>query len=128
MLLVPGIGRHINGSTRWINLGLINFQISELAKIGMVLYMAGFCCRKNDEVRDKLFGFFKPILLLVLVAMICLMQPDFGAMVVIVLSSSVILLCLLVTSCRVGNGSPNFLSQEFDSDNNSFNRITCFSF
>ncbi|HJN38317.1 MAG TPA: putative lipid II flippase FtsW [Gammaproteobacteria bacterium] len=91
MLLVPGIGRHINGSTRWINLGFINFQISELAKIGMVLYMAGFCCRKNDEVRDKLFGFFKPILLLVLVAMICLMQPDFGAMVVIVLSSSVIL-------------------------------------
>ena len=91
LLLIPGIGKHINGSTRWINLGFINFQLSELAKIVMVLYMAGFSCRKNEDVRDRLFGFIKPILLLILIAMICLMQPDFGAMVVIVLSSSAIL-------------------------------------
>ena len=91
LLVIPGVGKHINGSTRWINLGMMNFQLSELAKLSMIIYMSGFSAFKNEDVRDKLFGFFKPITLLVVMAVLCLLQPDFGAMFVIVVSSSVVL-------------------------------------
>ncbi|OZG72035.1 putative lipid II flippase FtsW [Hahella sp. CCB-MM4] len=82
-VLIPGIGRTVNGSTRWVGLGIINIQPSEIAKVCMVIYTASYLVRRMDEVRGSWWGFIKPLLVLMLVALLLLMEPDFGALVVI---------------------------------------------
>jgi cell division protein FtsW len=86
LVLIPGIGRSVNGSYRWIGLGPVRFQVSELAKLVMVIYMAGFLSRKHIEVRTKLSGFIKPLFILALITLLLLKEPDFGAAVVITLT------------------------------------------
>ncbi len=83
LVLIPGIGREVNGSSRWIRLGPINIQASELAKFCMMLYMAGYLVRRLDEVRTRLSGFLKPMLVLSLFICLLLLEPDFGAVVVL---------------------------------------------
>ncbi|MEH6824220.1 MAG: putative lipid II flippase FtsW [Motiliproteus sp.] len=83
LVLIPGIGREVNGSSRWIRLGPINIQASELAKFCMMLYMAGYLVRRLDEVRTQLSGFLKPMLVLSLFICLLLLEPDFGAVVVL---------------------------------------------
>ncbi|WP_020409309.1 putative lipid II flippase FtsW [Hahella ganghwensis] len=82
-VLIPGIGKTVNGSTRWISLGIINVQPSEIAKVCMVIYTASYLVRRMDEVRGSWWGFIKPLLVLMIVALLLLMEPDFGALVVI---------------------------------------------
>lgn len=82
LVLVPGIGRQVNGSTRWIGLGPVTLQPSELVKIFVVLYLSGYLVRRASEVRESLKGFFKPVAILVLIAALLLMEPDFGTTVV----------------------------------------------
>lgn len=82
LVLLPGIGREINGSQRWISLGLFNLQASEPVKLFVVVYMAGYLVRHGTEVRTSIFGFLKPMLILALVAVLLLIEPDFGATVV----------------------------------------------
>ncbi|WP_407926485.1 putative lipid II flippase FtsW [Aquipseudomonas ullengensis] len=83
MVLVPGIGREVNGAKRWIGFGLFNLQPSELAKLFTVMFIAGYLVRRQDEVRNKLTGFIKPMLLLAPIAVLLLAEPDFGATVVL---------------------------------------------
>jgi len=83
LVLVPGIGREVNGSTRWIALGPVNLQPSELVKVFGVLYLAGYLVRRGDHVRSRLSGFFKPIALMALIALLLLAEPDYGATVVL---------------------------------------------
>ena len=83
LVLVPGIGREVNGSMRWIALGPVNLQPSELVKVFGVLYLAGYLVRRSDHVRSRLSGFFKPIILMSLIALLLLAEPDFGATVVL---------------------------------------------
>ncbi len=87
LVLVPGIGRHVNGSIRWINLGPISLQVSELAKFSVILYLASYLVRRSEEVQTRVIGFIKPMLILGLVALLLLLEPDFGAMVVIMATS-----------------------------------------
>lgn len=82
-VLIPGVGRQINGSNRWLGFSFIGVQVSELAKLFMVIYMAGYLHRHFDEVRNRLSGFLKPMLVLGLLAVLLLLEPDFGATVVI---------------------------------------------
>ncbi len=82
-VLIPGIGKTVNGSTRWISLGFINIQPSEVAKVCLVVYTASYLVRRMDEVRESWWGFSKPLLVLMLAALMLLMEPDFGALVVI---------------------------------------------
>ena len=84
LVLLPGIGREINGAKRWIGFGLFNLQPSELAKLFTVMFIAGYMVRRQDEVREKLTGFIKPMLVLGPIAMLLLAEPDFGATVVLV--------------------------------------------
>lgn len=84
LVLVPGIGREINGSVRWIGFGGFTLQASEFAKCGIVVYMAGYLLRREDEVQMRLSGFLKPMVIVALIAMLLLAEPDFGATVVIV--------------------------------------------
>ncbi|HHJ80511.1 MAG TPA: cell division protein FtsW, partial [Candidatus Tenderia electrophaga] len=82
-ILIPGIGRTVNGATRWLNLGFFNLQVSELMKLFVIIYMAGYLVRRGDEVRTSFSGFLKPMLVLSLVALLLLLEPDFGSSVVI---------------------------------------------
>jgi cell division protein FtsW len=82
MLLIPGLGKTVNGATRWIPLGVFNLQGSEFMKLFMVLYLAGYLVRRQDEVIQSFWGFAKPMLLLVLASYLILLQPDFGTTVV----------------------------------------------
>lgn len=83
LVLVPGIGKTVNGSTRWISVGLFNLQVSEVVKLLMTIYLAGYLVRHARQVRETLMGFAKPLILLMLATAPLLMQPDFGAAVVL---------------------------------------------
>jgi len=83
IVLIPGIGKSVNGSTRWLPLGLINLQVSELVKLFLVIYVAGYLVRHGDAVRRSLLGFLKPMVMVGLAGLLLLMEPDFGATVVI---------------------------------------------
>lgn len=83
LVLVPGIGREVNGSMRWIRVGPVNLQASELAKLFMVIYLAGYLVRRLQEVRSQWSGFIKPMSVLFLAIVLLLLEPDFGAVVVL---------------------------------------------
>ncbi|MFN2348720.1 MAG: putative lipid II flippase FtsW [Thioalkalivibrio sp.] len=91
LVLMPGMGVTVNGSTRWLSLGLFNLQVSEVAKLLFTLYLAGYLTRHGRSVREEFSGFLRPMLLLSGAAMLLLMEPDFGAAVVLM----AIGLCLL---------------------------------
>ena len=81
-VLIPGIGREVNGSMRWIGFSFFNVQPSEIAKVFVVIYLAGYLVRQQKEVRESWMGFFKPFIVLLPMAGLLLMEPDFGATVV----------------------------------------------
>lgn len=83
-VLIPGIGKEVNGSRRWIPLGIMNLQASEAAKMCLVAYLAAYLVRRGDEVRAGFYGFVKPIIVMISYAILLLLEPDFGATVVIV--------------------------------------------
>lgn len=83
MVLVPGVGRAVNGSRRWLAFGPIGIQVSELAKLALIFYLAGYLVRQKDTIRESIFGFIKPMVILAIVATLLLLEPDFGAAVVI---------------------------------------------
>ena len=83
LVLIPGIGKTVNGSTRWIPMGVMNLQVSELAKLFLLIYTAGYLVRHGSEVRQTFWGFVKPMVLVSLACMLLLLEPDFGATVVI---------------------------------------------
>lgn len=83
VVLVPGISQSINGSTRWLSLGVINLQPSEFVKLFVIVYLAGYLVRRGEEVRTRVLGFLKPMLILILIATLLLMEPDLGAAAVI---------------------------------------------
>jgi cell division protein FtsW len=82
LVLVPGIGREVNGASRWLGFGLFNIQPSEIAKVCAVIFMAAYLVRRQKEVRESLLGFIKPFLVLGPMAILLLLEPDFGATVV----------------------------------------------
>jgi len=82
-VLVPGLGTEVNGSVRWINTGLFRLQVSEPAKLMILVYLASYLARHGDEVRAQVSGFIKPLVLLGLAAILLLLEPDFGATVVV---------------------------------------------
>ncbi len=79
VVLIPGIGKEVNGAQRWLNLGIINLQVSELVKLFVVIYLAGYLVRRIEEVRATVWGFIKPMAMLGLLSVLLLVQPDFGA-------------------------------------------------
>jgi cell division protein FtsW len=83
LVLLPFMGKNINGARRWINLGLLNFQPSELAKLGTLLYAANYMVRKMD-VKEKFFAAVTPMgVAIAIVGSLLLAEPDMGAFLVI---------------------------------------------
>lgn len=83
LVLIPGIGREVNGSMRWIRAGPFNLQVSELTKLFVIIYLAGYLVRRLGEVRSQLSGFIKPMAVMALMIILLLLEPDFGAVVVL---------------------------------------------
>ena len=84
LVMIPGIGREVNGAQRWLPLGVITLQPSEFAKLAVLLYAAGYLVRQEEAVRHHWSGLAKLIGILSVVAALLLLEPDFGATVIIV--------------------------------------------
>lgn len=84
VLLLPGISREINGSTRWLFLGPLSLQVSEFTKLALVIFMAGYLVKSDKAIQTEISGFLRPLIILSVIAGLLLMEPDFGAAVVIV--------------------------------------------
>ena len=82
-VLIPGIGHEDNGSARWLNLGLMKVQPSEIVKLTVGLYISGYLIRRQAEVQNQWSGFIKPLVILGLIVVLLLLEPDFGSTVVI---------------------------------------------
>lgn len=90
-VLIPGIGREVNGAHRWIQIGPINMQPSELMKLAALLYAADYTVRKQEHMQSFLRGFMPMALALGAVGLLLLLEPDLGAFMVIVAISMGIL-------------------------------------
>jgi len=87
LVLVLFAGRTVNGSKRWLAIGPLTFQVSEAIKIFVIVYLAGYLVRRTDELQTQIKGFAKPLLVLALITGLLLLEPDFGASVVILATS-----------------------------------------
>ena len=85
-LFIPEVGTRVNGSLRWIKMGPINIQPSEICKFSLILYISGYSVRRMTEI-NSLRSFLKPLFLLFVISCLILIQPDLG---------SVAIICLLV--------------------------------
>ena len=87
----PPIGHTVNGSTRWINLVFFKFQPSELMKLSMVLFMAGFLIRQEKDIRKPWKGFLKTLVIIGIADLLLLLETDFGATLIISLTAMAML-------------------------------------
>ena len=83
-VLVPGIGKTVNGSQRWIPIGIMNFQPSELVKLFTIIYAADYVLRKSRQIGTFVRGFLPMSVAIALVGSLLIYQPDFGALVVVI--------------------------------------------
>ena len=91
VVLIPGIGHEVKGSTRWVRLGVMNLQVSEPARLCFILYLAGYLVRRNKSLREEFTGFLRPMIVLSLACALLLMEPDFGATVVLLATAMVMM-------------------------------------
>lgn len=82
-VLVPGIGREVNGARRWIGLGIINLQVAEVAKFVSIVFIAAYMQRHQFAIREVWYSFLRPLALIGVMVALLLAQPDFGSSVVI---------------------------------------------
>ena len=83
LVLIPGIGRSVNGSRRWLSFGPIGIQVSEIAKLSIIFYISGYLVRQQKNVTHTIRGFINPMMVLGIFAFLLMLEPDFGATVVI---------------------------------------------
>jgi cell division protein FtsW len=98
LVLVPGIGSQAGGASRWIRVGGINFQPAELAKVALVLYMAHSLAKKKEKIRDFKMGFIPYMVVLALLLVLLLLQPDLGSALTL---GAVAVIMLLVAGTRL---------------------------
>lgn len=98
VVLIPGIGREVNGARRWLDLGVISVQVSEVAKLAAVLFFASFFARRHQELYTGWQGFAKPVMVLGLMCLLLLCQPDFGSAVVL---ASVVLAMMFIAGVKL---------------------------
>ncbi len=91
LVLLPFIGKEVNGSRRWIDLGFITIQVSETVKLFIIVYLAGYLVRRGHLVQTTFGGFIRPLLLICVACALLLLEPDFGAAVVIATTATLML-------------------------------------
>lgn len=98
LVLIPGIGREVNGSSRWLPLGPINIQVAEIIKLFAIFYIADYLQRHHGQLQGSFFKVLAPLVLLGFAALLLLMQPDMGSIVVIL---STVLAMLFLGGARL---------------------------
>ena len=83
LVFIPGIGIEVNGAHRWLRIGPVGLQPSEIMKFITIVYVAGYSVRRLNDLQSHWFAFFKPAVLVVLVVSLILIQPDLGTSAVI---------------------------------------------
>ena len=83
LVMIPGIGREVNGARRWIPMVLFNFQPAEFAKLALTCFLASYFTRRYDEVRSRKLSAFKPFIVMGVMGCFLLVQPDLGSAVVL---------------------------------------------
>jgi cell division protein FtsW len=91
LVLIPGLGARVNGARRWLRIGVLNFQVSELAKVLVLIWVCSYCVRKRAELETTLPGLMKPFGLLAVTAILLLVEPDFGAATVLIATGFAVL-------------------------------------
>jgi len=86
-VLLPGVGRTVNGSTRWINIAGVNLQVSEPARLMVLMYLAGYAVRHRNDLGNGFRDLIKPMAVVSVVCGLLILEPDFGATVVMLLIS-----------------------------------------
>ena len=84
LVLVPHIGRSVNGSRRWLPLGIMNLQPSEVMKLACALYAASYCVRKQDNIKDFSKGVVPMAFVVGMVGLLLILEPDLGAFMIVV--------------------------------------------
>lgn len=97
LVLIPGIGKQSYGARRWFKIGFFSLQPSEFAKIAVLFYVSDFLSRKHNKLRDFKEGFLPLILVLGVICLLILKQPDLGTSVFII---TVVLLMMFIAGCR----------------------------
>lgn len=87
LVLIPGIGKEVNGSRRWLDFGFISVQVSEAVKLFIIVYLAGYLVRRSDRVKRDFGAFVRPLIVICLAGVLLILEPDFGATVVIILTA-----------------------------------------
>lgn len=98
LVFVPGIGREAGGARRWADLGPLSFQPVEIAKFGLVFFLAHFLSLKDERIRELKFGFLPPVVLTGLVLLMILAQPDLGSAILIAMVAG---LMLFIAGARI---------------------------
>jgi cell division protein FtsW len=91
LLVVVGLGHTAGGAARWIRLGFFNIQPAEVAKVGLILWLADSLSKKGERVREFAVGFVPHALVAALLVALCMLQPDFGSSVVLMLLTFVLM-------------------------------------
>ena len=99
LVFVLLVGHSIHGSSRWINIGLLHIQPSEICKISSFCYISSYLSRKSNEVRDNFWGFFKPISMVIIQSILLLAEPDLGTVIILFFTT---LLILFLSGAKIG--------------------------
>jgi len=114
LVLIPGLGAVVNGARRWLRIGPFNFQVSELAKVLVLIWVSSYSVRKRAELQSSLIGLGKPVGLLTIAAVLLMLEPDFGATTVLFATGFAVLfvagarlryvlLCVVLAACALGS-------------------------
>ncbi|MDJ0906726.1 MAG: putative lipid II flippase FtsW [Woeseiaceae bacterium] len=98
VVLFPGIGYEVNGAQRWVRIGIMNLQVSEPARLCLLIYVAGYAVRQEKALRERFVGFLRPMLVLSVACVLLLAEPDFGAAIVLLATA---LVMLFVAGARI---------------------------
>ena len=91
LVLLPWVGHEVNGSRRWLRIGPLNFQPSELARVALLAYVAAYAVRYQAQLTSSWQGFVKPLALLGAAAVLLLLEPDLGAAIVLLATGVAVL-------------------------------------
>ncbi len=91
LVLIPGVGTEINNSRRWFRLGPVSFQPSEMAKVSVIIYISAYLMKKGEKIKDFFNGFIPPLLVVGLLSLLIVVEPDLGTVLVICGGSGILL-------------------------------------
>lgn len=83
LVLLPGVGINVNNAQRWIDFGIVRLQVSEPARVALLMFMAGYIVRRQGRLQNTWKGLLMPFLPLFLAGFLLMMEPDFGATVIL---------------------------------------------